>query len=173
MAAFLPEHKVERHSEHLNVMDLWQTLRLAPAHIDSQCHSRFVNERGAQDAQTPRLDQAGKRGRAAGDQSLALTLKLRPVVGHQPRAQPDHLERKRRLAGTRRPEDQQRPPVQRDAAGMEDRAALPAHSGRPTTKRAPSGSEVMSALVGRMFSAQITPPCDSTICLEMASPSPE
>ena len=34
----------------------------------------------------------------------------------------------------------------------------PAQTGRPTTKRAPSGSEVTSASVGRMFSAQMTPP---------------
>ena len=46
-------------------------------------------------------------------------------------------------------------------------------TGRPTTKRAPSGSEVMSASVGRMFSAQMTPPCASTICFEMARPRPE
>lgn len=46
-------------------------------------------------------------------------------------------------------------------------------TGRPTTKRAPSGSEVTSASVGRMFSAQITPPCASTICLEIARPRPE
>lgn len=47
------------------------------------------------------------------------------------------------------------------------------HTGRPTTNRAPSGSDVGSASVGRMFSAQITPPCASTICLEIARPRPE
>ena len=46
-------------------------------------------------------------------------------------------------------------------------------TGRPTTNRAPSGSEVMSASVGRIFSAHMTPPCASTICLEMARPRPE
>ncbi len=47
------------------------------------------------------------------------------------------------------------------------------HTGRPTTKRAPSGSEVASASVGRMFSAQITPSWASTICLEIDKPRPE
>lgn len=46
-------------------------------------------------------------------------------------------------------------------------------TGRPTTKRAPSGSDVMSMSVGRMFSVQMTPPCASTICLEIARPRPE
>ena len=48
-----------------------------------------------------------------------------------------------------------------------------AQTGRPTMKRAPKGSDVASAWVGRMFSAQITPPCASTICLEIDSPRPE
>ena len=38
---------------------------------------------------------------------------------------------------------------------------------------APNGAVLSSASVGRMFSAQMTPPCASMICLEMASPSPE
>ena len=45
--------------------------------------------------------------------------------------------------------------------------------GRPTTNRAPEGSDVTSASVGRIFSAQITPPWASTICLEIARPRPE
>lgn len=46
-------------------------------------------------------------------------------------------------------------------------------TGKPTTNRAPSGSEVKSTSVGRMFSAQMTPPWASTICLEIARPRPE
>lgn len=46
-------------------------------------------------------------------------------------------------------------------------------TGRPTTNRAPSGSDVKSTSVGRMFSAQMTPPWASTICLEIARPRPE
>jgi len=47
------------------------------------------------------------------------------------------------------------------------------YTGSPTTNRAPRGSDVISASVGRIFSAQITPPCASTICFEIANPSPE
>ena len=54
-----------------------------------------------------------------------------------------------------------------------DITEAPIQIGRPTTNRAPNGSEVISASVGRIFSAQITPPCASTICLEIARPSPE
>lgn len=46
-------------------------------------------------------------------------------------------------------------------------------TGRPTTNRAPKGSDVKSTSVGRIFSAQITPPWASTICLEIAKPRPE
>lgn len=48
-----------------------------------------------------------------------------------------------------------------------------AQIGRPTTNLAPRGSDVTSASVGRMFSAQMTPPWASTICLEIARPRPE
>lgn len=58
-------------------------------------------------------------------------------------------------------------------SGGSDRSAIDRHTGSPTTKRAPRGSDVKSASVGRIFSAQMTPPWASTICFDIASPSPE
>jgi hypothetical protein len=40
-------------------------------------------------------------------------------------------------------------------------------------KRAPSGGLSAGAPAARMFSAQISPPWASTICFDMARPSPE
>ena len=173
MAAFLTEHKVDRPSEHLNVTPLWQTIGFALPQIDGQFHSRFVNRRGAQNAKATRLDQAGKGGRAAGDKGRALAQDFGPVIGDKIRAQRHQRQRQRRLARPRRSKDQQRTPPDRNATGVKQNPVTPCHTGRPTTKRAPSGSEVISALEGRMFSAQITPPCASTICFEIARPRPE
>lgn len=121
-----------------------------------------------------RLDQPGDDGGAACPESpLRGRGQMGAVVGHQITAQSHQRQRQRRLAAARGAGDQDPAPPPCHAAGMESERRLACQTGRPTTKRAPSGSEVGSASVGRMFSAQITPPCASTICLEMARPRPE
>ena len=120
-----------------------------------------------------RFDQPAQRRGAAGDQCRALDGKLHLVIRHQLRAQRDH-------AAAPAPDlpDPDGPRISNPFPSTATQEACRVRAagrqtGRPTTKRAPSGSEVISAWVGRMFSAQITPPCASTICFEIARPRPE
>ena len=137
---------------------------------DINCVNRLYGEY----SDPPRLDPAADGGGTGCDQSAFAAVQNRLVIGNQSGPHRHQLQSEARLARARGADDHHAAPrvghrrsVDRQVAGWRR------HTGRPTTKRAPSGSEVMSASVGRMFSAQITPPCASTICFEMASPSPE
>lgn len=147
--------------------------------IHRQRHPGLRKGGCAQDADAARLDQPGQRGRGAGDKAPAFARKTGSVIRNQPAPHGHHLQRKRGFPPPRGAKDDDRSPfVQRHAACMKgDRPASrwrdDHQTGRPTTNRAPRGSEVASAVVGWMFSAQITPPCASTICLEIARPRPE
>lgn len=127
----------------------------------------------AQDADASRLDQSANGGRGGCGQAVACYAQFRPVIGHQNGAECDEIQGKRGFSAARGAEDQEAPSLDRDATGMQRLGPGRVQTGRPTTKRAPSGSEVMSAWVGRMFSAQMTPPCASMICFEIARPRPE
>lgn len=160
-------------------MRMREPLGLGPVEIDRENRPRVGSRLGMENADAARLDEPPQGRRSGQNERAILDDGLGPVIGHELRAHRHEVQCKRRLAAARLAEDENRPAPQRDGAGMErgGRPCVPvlprAQIGSPTTKRAPSGSEVMSAWVGRMFSAQITPPCASTICLEIASPRPE
>ena len=168
-----PLHKVDPPFQQHDPVPLRQAGRGGLSKINRKVKGNSGNRLGAQQADAPRLDQPAKSARRAGNKSVIDGRHLHLIIRNQNSPQADHLQRKRRLAGPGRPKDQKSPAVDRDARGMQPNEMGRCHTGRPTTKRAPSGSEVTSAWVGRMFSAQITPPCASTICFEIASPRPE
>ncbi len=150
--------------------------------IDHKGQWNPVERFGPEQTDAARLDQAADGGGCAGKQQAArLCTKLGPVVGDETGAERDHPQCKAGLARSRRPGDQDGPAAMRHAGGVQDQdlrvrgvgIRRRGHTGKPTTKRAPRGSEFRSAAVGRMFSAQITPPCASTICFEIESPRPE
>lgn len=135
---------------------------------------------GAQDANAARLDQPLEGCGRRCDHRLPLARQTGPVVGDKAGAKGHHRQRQRRFATAGPTQNKHTLAIKGNTGGMQNGAVSRLvvggpgrHTGRPTTKRAPNGSEVGSASVGRMFSAQITPPCASTICLEMARPSPE
>jgi len=103
--------------------------------------------------------------------------KFDTVIGDQSGTQRHQLQGECRFSGSAGAGDQQGATVNCNCAGLPCNAVAPlprqTHTGRPTTNRAPRGSDVTSASVGRMFSAQMTPPWASTICLEIARPRPE
>ena len=149
-----------------------------PVQIDDQRDCGLPPGDRAQDPHAARLDQAGDGRRRAGDHAAAFGAQFGPIVGDKVRTMGHELQAKRRLARPRRAKDENGARPDRDGCSVNEKGRVVSHApapqtGRPTTKRAPSGSDVMSAEVGRMFSAQITPPCASTICLEMARPRPE
>ena len=142
--------------------------------IDHQHNRRFCQNRRTKNSNTPRLDQPRQRRRASGDQSAILHANQCPIIRDQHRPERHQPQRHRRFSRSGRTKDQNPPPVRRHTTCVQRQGRFWGyHTGRPTTNRAPSGSDVMSASVGRIFSAQITPPCASTICLEIASPRPE
>ena len=162
-----------------------QALGLGPRQVHDQRQRRLCHRIGTQQPDTARLDQRRRRRRAEGA-ACHRTEHPSSQTSRAPSAIKSSASRDLPLpAGPRisTPCPSSATPVARQksrpsgAAAQchsgRDRPRAIAQSGRPTTKRAPSGSEVMSASVGRMFSAQITPPCASTICLEIASPRPE
>ena len=150
-----------------------QPLILFLPKIDRQDNPGLGQARNRQQPDLARLDQICNCRRAAGDDRIPDKHQFDGVICDQGSAESDHLNGERGFSGTRRAEDQQPTPFDRHAGRVQQKRHCGGHTGRPTTKRAPRGSEVTSALVGRMFSAQMTPPCASTICFEMARPSPE
>lgn len=166
--------KGKRHAQNRDAAVGRQAVGFGLRKIDDKRHIGGGSRVAAQKADAARLDQAAQRGRAAGDEGLAFAGKFGAVIGDEAGAKRQKAQRKRGLARAGWPEDQQATPVQRDRAGVKHRpVARIGHTGKPMTKRAPKGGEVGSAAVGRMFSAQITPPCASMICLEIARPRPE
>ena len=136
------------------------------------------------EADAARLDHTGQAWRLMRNQVVGFAADPRQVISDKHRAKPDQAQAKPGFSTARRAGDQDTAPVKGHAGRVQmnrrrttarRRGARPAraHTGRPTTKRAPNGSDVTSASVGRIFSAQITPPWASTICLDMARPSPE
>lgn len=138
--------------------------------IDDQ-HDRSLGQRGCgKDANPPRFDPTSQNWRTTGHHDVTFECKIGLIICNQKCTQTDQPQGQRRFSRPGRPEDQHTPPIDRHATSVDPFAD---HTGKPTTKRAPRGSDVMSAWVGRMFSAQMTPPCASTICLDIARPSPE
>src|SRR5262249_13506641 len=86
----------------------------------------------------------------------------------------DQFKGQARLAGARRPTDQDCALSHLDRGGMDAGVRTRHGSGSLTTKRAPAtvGSPAEAFRPGR-FSAQMRPPCASMICLEIESPRPE
>ena len=143
------------------------------AHVQNKGDDSLGQGRGAKQAKEARFDQAtGRCGRVCNQPPIPL-LHKGLIVGHEVGPQSHELQGQGRLAAARWPGDQKTVAVEGDAACMQQKRRCFGQIGRPTTNRAPKGSEVGSALVGRMFSAQITPPWASTICLEIDRPSPE
>ena len=167
------EHKVAPHAEDRDVALRRQSSAFGLTKVDDEGDIGLLQCRQSQDAHAPRLDQAANRRRGRGDEIIARNVQIGPVVRNQIRAQGDQVQGKRGFPAARGPEDQKAPPFDRDATGMQRLGPGRVQTGSPTTKRAPSGSDVMSAWVGRMFSAQITPPWASMICFEIARPRPE
>lgn len=165
-----PMHKIARHAKELYAAAWGQTIRFFGSQVNHQSHDGLCQTGGIQNAKTPCLDHAAQRCRATGHQHTVVQQDVSAVVSDQNRPHGHKHQRKSRLAGTGRPKDQNCALTHRHATCVQDGCG---HTGRPTTNRAPSGSDVTSACVGRMFSAQITPPCASTICFEIARPRPE
>src|SRR5262249_44376050 len=113
-----------------------------------------------------------------------LRLEVTAIVGYEHRERKlanlggaQQREREARFSGARRAADQHRAGADQHS-GSVDRGHFgnaPAHiAGRRTMKRAPRtvGSPSASPISTR-FSAHRRPPCASTICSEIDSPSPE
>jgi len=146
--------------------------------INHTNHWNRTARTGVQQTNAARLDQPVNRVRGRGDNCLFGPGQYHPVIGHQISPHCHQPQRQSRLAAARFAKNQQALPGECNTAGMENglRCMFTLHqsqTGRPTTNRAPSGSDVMSASVGRIFSAQITPLCASMICLLIARPKPE
>ena len=150
---------------------------LQSAQVNDKSDFRFRNSRCPQYPDSAGFNDARQVRWTSGQQPVGDEKDFGTVVCHQICSQGHHHQGQSRLSRTRRTEDEQPVPSKRNGACMQnqwlDWGFRTGHTGRPTTKRAPSGSDVISAWVGRMFSAQMTPPCASMICLEIARPRPE
>ena len=153
----------------------WQAFGLALCQINHKCHLGLWHSRRVKQADKTRLNQARQLGRGAGKKPISIGPDQGLVIAHQIGTKSHHLQGQCRFSGPRWTKDQKSTAMNGDATGVQKqvRPDGAGHTGRPTTNRAPSGSEVGSALVGRMFSAQITPPWASTICFEIDRPRPE
>ncbi len=178
----IPIHAVKQGKglpENLCVAFWRQTVRLDPVEINHEANRRRVERPCRENAHKARFDHAPDRGRAARDDICALAVQCGPIIRDKLCPQRHQAQGKGRLAASRGTTDQDRLAGMGNAGCVADfgtvclRGARHCQIGRPTTNRAPSGSDVRSASVGRIFSAQITPPCASTICFEMARPRPE
>ena len=169
------QHKGNPHATQLGYAFRRQSIYLCARHIHHEHNLGECQRVGRQNSDAARLDLTGNRNRGRGDKRTAFRPQIRAIIRYKPRPERHQVQRQRRFPCTRRP-DQQNAPLSiqcHDCAVNILREGTATHTGSPTTKRAPKGSEVISASVGRIFSAQITPPCASTICLEIARPRPE
>lgn len=153
----------------------WQPVGLDLRKIDRQHDPRTGHHVRRQQTDPARLDHAANGAGGAGDGCTIIIPNLDSIIRYKGTAMGHQLQGKRRFPRPRGAKDENATPLKAHAGRVEDRrpGRNPRHRGRPTTKRAPSGGVVMSASAVRMFSAQITPPCASMICLEIASPRPE
>lgn len=145
-------------------------------------HQHNLGERemaAGDDAQTARLDQTGQRRRRSSEQATGGDEDKGAIVGDQAPAGLEGAQSQITLAGAGGSFDEDAPPSAGDApgyeAGMENHAA-----GRAIWNLAPLPPSARLALraspairVPARFSAQILPPCASTIWRAMAKPSPE
>lgn len=166
------EHKGALQPQKFNAALRRQTFGLGLGKFRHQGDFALVTMGYLKDADAPCLNQPSQLLRRAGQKHIRVRPELRSVVCDQFGPQSHQLQRQSRFSGAGGPQNQQTLSVDRNTTGMYH-ATLWCHTGRPTTNLAPKGSDVMSAWVGLMFSAQITPPCASMICLEIASPRPE
>ena len=141
--------------------------------IHHQINPCAIKRSSSQQAQIPCLDHSTKVFWRPGVKHAVACLKQGLVIRHQQGAQGHEPERERGFPRARWPDQKNAPTIEGDTARMKAFGRQPRQTGSPTTNRAPSGSEVGSAFVGRMFSAQMTPPWASTICLEIDRPRPE
>ena len=153
----------------------WQAFGFTLRQINHQCHISPWHGGRVEQSHKARFDQARQLGRRARKKPVVMGPDQRLVIAYEISTKGHHLQGERRFASSRRTEDQKSTAAKGHTTGVQKKVWPngAGHTGRPTTKRAPSGSDVGSALVGRMFSAQITPPCASTICFEMDRPRPE
>src|SRR5262249_54835627 len=86
----------------------------------------------------------------------------------------NQIEREARLARAGRAADQHGARADEHRRGMDGGAGRSRHiAGNRITKRAPKILVSRSLASPTRFSARMRPPCASTICREMESPSPE
>ena len=175
-----PQHKRQLLSQDRDISVRGQACGLVLSQVGNQSDRCSLDGIDLQQPHTPGFDQPPDGGRrTAGYQPFLGQDQFGAVIRDQNGTEGNQLQRQRRLARPRRAGDQKGAVRKGDTAGMKDQTirpglfGCPVQTGRPTTKRAPSGSLVTSAAVGRMFSAQITPPCASTICFEIERPRPE
>ena len=156
-----------------------QAVLLGLIKVDDEADWRAVEGLCGKDTDKAGLDHAADRFRGAGLHGLCVAPKLRAIIGDKSGSESHQAQGKRGFPAPGGALYENGAPRMRHTGRMNSvekgriRRARHRQIGRPTTKRAPSGSDVASASVGRIFSAQITPPCASTICLEIASPRPE
>lgn len=153
--------------------------------INTECDPCFGNRVRLQYPNTARFNKTLNVGRSRSPKRPVPYMQLRLVIRNKHCPPADQIQCELRFTAARTSHDQNRLTVACHTGGMQKAApiwgrpnvivSVVAHdqTGKPTTNRAPRGSDVMSASVGRMFSAQITPPWASTICLEIARPRPE
>jgi hypothetical protein len=140
--------------------------------VDHQVEWRLGDERPLDDAAAAQFDEPGDRRRRVHGEAGLVDAQLQPVVGNQPgdlaaqRPEIEQFQRQQRLAGPRRPAQQDAGAAEHQAGGM-DRAAS-AHLralGRVTVNMAPLRSV--------RFSAAMVPLWACTIWREIDRPSPE
>lgn len=174
MGRLLRPHKGKVDAQNVNFPIRRQSLCLNLIKINTKRNWNVVSARRLQKTNPPCLDHASQGRWATGPKLPPFQNHLGLVIRHQLCPISHQLKRQPRLARARSTANQDTFSVNGHCRGMQQ----PTHqradqTGRPTTKRAPSGSDPASAWVGRMFSAQITPPCASTICFEIERPRPE
>ena len=170
------QHKRQVNSRNRDAAVGGKAVGLGARQVCDEGDGRRPGGGGAEEADAARLDQAFLRGGgAARDKGAVAGGDAGPVVGDEAGAEGEELQAEGGLAGAGGAEDEEAAVCHGDAGGVQEQRVgrRCRHTGRPTTKRAPKGSLVASAAVGRMFSAQITPPCASTICFEIDRPRPE
>jgi hypothetical protein len=109
-----------------------------------------------------------------GSQRAVFDRQRHAVVGYERRAVvQDQMMREARFSRARSAADQNANAGKQNAARMD---GVHFAAGSRTVKRAPRTSALPSLVLCTgdiRFSAQIAPPCASTICLEIESPRPE
>ena len=120
-------------------------MRFGLAKVDDKRNFGLRHGFGAQNTDAARLDHAVQGCGGFGKKPIRLRPNLGLVIGNEGAAERHQVQGQCGFSGTRGPDDDNSTRAPRHTTGMQRLSQVACHTGRPTTKRAPNGSEVMSA----------------------------